>query len=579
MSALGPRASRWVFSLGLLCLSAMVYLSTRSPPTGYELSIYAGPPQFVWALFGLAALASVVLAIHSRHESGRLAGMVLTTGIVVTIGALPLLRSYWYFGRFDALNHLGLVKEMLAGVSANTTIYPATHLLAAVIVRLTGLSPNVALMLLTPVFLLLFTVGLYAIASHWGSSSLGTAVTGLVPLAIPFVISVRLPKLQSLPTVTALLLFPLLLYLLFHSLQSRHRYTVCLLVVASAHVLYHPQHALVLVLGMFLGNLAVLVSSKNEPTLRPRFSLPVFIGTLLAGWLYTKPSFWGAFMNVVAGVESDTGVIEGATPSGTSLADAGGSLFEVGAKVFVSKVLLLLGLLVLALYLYTRLEEDRWPSNKELYAASFLGTTGLFVPLFAVGFARSQMFRYIGAGVIFAVILFTMYNSERNLARYHPGVRHALVALLLLSAITALPAAYKSPYVYQPGEHVTQGEFDGYAFAFEHRHERPLQALGTSPDRYRTALYGGSPPATAEDAEMDEVVPIGANVTDRNVDDTDGTFVVTAYTRTQYTELYTALGYSPRDFSYLESGPGIHKLYSNGGTAVYTNRDSRTGEP
>jgi len=501
--------------------------------------------------------------------------MILSTCVLFVIGSLPLLRSYEFFGRFDALNHLGLLNEMLAGGSANTTIYPGSHLLATTIVRITGLSPRVALLLLVPVFLLLFSLGIYSIATHWGVSTLGRGIAGVVPLTLPFVISVRLPKLQPLPTVAALLMFPLLLYLFFHGLHSRRRFTACLLIVAIAHVIYHPQHSLVFVLGILLGNVIVFLSSGNERTLKPRFTLPAFVGAVLMAWLYTKPVFWGAFMNVVESVQSDTGVVEGATPSGESLATVGGSLVEVGAKVFAPKVFLLVALLTLCIYLYVRLDTGRSPSNRELYTLAFVGAVGVFVPLFAVGFARSQMFRYIGAGMIFLSILFILYSSERDVPQYQPGMRGMVALLLLLSTVAALPIAYKSPYVYQPGEHVTAGEFDGYEFTFENRHERPLRSLGSGVDRYRNALYGGSPPPQARATDAENVPPVGLQVLNRSVGDARGTFVLTEYTKVQSLQLYPEIGYTEEDFAYLETGPGIHKLYSNGGTNVYSSRRSR----
>jgi len=577
MSTLNGRNWLWMFAYGMLSLSLAVYVSTLNPPSEYELSMYAGPPWFVWVLIGTAMVVSVVLAVYGKEARSRHAGLVLSTSTVVVIGTLPLLRSYQFFGRFDALNHLGKLHDVLAGVSANTTIYPAIHLLSAVIVRVTGLSPEVALLVTTPVFVLLFALGLYSIVLHWGVSSLGKAVTGIVPLTLPFLISVRLPSLQPLPTVAALLMFPLLLYLLFNGLQARRRFTICFLVIAASHVFYHPQHALVLALGIFLGNLIVMLSPLGDSSVRPRFGFSVFIGTLLGAWLYLKPGFWGAVQTVLSGIESDTGVVEGASPSGENLETVGGSLVEIGIKVFGPKLALLLGLVVLSSYLFVRLDGERRPSNKELYLGGLLLAAGLFVPLFAVAFARSQMFRYVGTGMIFIAVLLSVYNSERVVPRYHPGVRHLVAVLLLVSALTTLPIAYQSPYVYQPGDHVTEGEFDGYEFVFENQHSRPLRTFGTDQDRYRNALYGRAWPAQAREANVEGITPTRSYVTNRTIDEANGTFLLTEYTRARWLRLYPELGYSEADFEYVESAPEIHKLYANGGTAVYAGR--RGGDP
>lgn len=576
MSLLDDRSWPWVFALGTLSLSLAVTGSTLNPPVEYELSIFAGPPWFVWPMVGVATITSIVLAFYVEGVRSRYAGFALSTATVVAIAALPLLRSYHYFGRFDALNHLGTVRSMLSGVSANTTIYPATHLLSAVIVRVTGLSPEVALLLVTPVFVLLFALGLYCIAIQGGASSLGRAAAGFVPLTMPFVISVRLPKFQPLPTVLALLMFPLLLYLLFNTLRARRRLTVCFLVLAASQIFYHPQHALVLALGILLGNLVVLLSPFAETRLRPRLSLVGFVGAILAGWLYLKPSFWGAVRNVLEAVGSDTGVVEGATPAGDSLSEVGGSVVGVAVTILGPKLLLIAGLLTLALCLFARLSDERSPSDEELYTIGFVLSAGLFIPPFAVGYARSQMFRYIGAGLIFVSILLIVYTSGRDLPNYRPGIRHAVAALLLLSAVTALPAAYKSPYVYQPTDHVPETEFEGYEFAFENRHESPLRTFGGNPSRYRRALYGRDWPEPA-DGTGTEAPPLQRYISNRTVDEAHGTVVLTAYAQAKYVRLYPELGFSEEHFRYLESGADIHKLYSNGGVTVYKGRER--GDP
>lgn len=567
---LDDRVWLWVFGFGVLCLALAVYLSTLNPPSEYELSIYAGVHGLIWPLIGSAIAVSIFLSVYGEETKSTHAGFTLGTSTVVFLASLPLLRSYWFFGRFDALNHLGKVQDMLVGVSANTTIYPGIHLLSAVITRVTGLPPKVALLLTVPVFVLLFALGLYSLAICWGPPSLGKAVAGVVPLTMPFVIVVRLPKLQPLPTVVALLLFPLLLYLLFNALQARRRFTICLLIVAVAHIFYHPQHALVLTLGIFLGNIFLLVTPNRTPSLNPRFGIAAFVATILIAWLYVKPAFWGAFENVLVGIDSGTGVVEGATPTGDSLQAVGGSLVEVGLKVFGPKMLLIATLVILSLYLFTRLRgEERLPSDRGLYTVAFMLAAGLFVPVFAVGFARSQMFRYVGAGLIFVTILLLIYSSERTFPEYTPRIRNAVAVLLFLSAVTAVPALYKSPYVYQPGEHVTQGEFEGYGFVFENDHEQPIRTFGTNPDRYRRALYGRSIPDQAREANT-EAKPTSSYVLNRTIEEADGTFLLTEYKREENLRLYPKLGYTETDFEYLQSGPGIHKLYANGGTTVYS---------
>lgn len=568
MSRLTGQVRRSGFAFGCLALSLAIYAITLSVPTGYELSIYAGPPRVAWGLLLISMLISIVLVVYGA-TNGRRAGLVLSTGVVLTITSAPLLRSYEFFGRFDGLNHLGLVKDMLADVSATTTIYPATHLLSATIVRITGLSASDALMMATPIFMLLFVCGFYSIATRWGTSPVGKAVITLVPMTIPFIIPVRLPKLQPAPTNLALMMFPVLLYLLFNSLRSRRRFTICLLILASSHVLYHPQWALVLAVGIFIGNAFIFIMSDNTNIARPRFGLPVYVGVLITAWLYTKPSFWGAVENVLVGLQSDTGVVEGATPSGTSLSAVGGSLFEVGLKTFASKLLLIAVLIMFGIYTYVKLNNDRALSKREIYVFGFIFTVLPFAPIFAVSVARSQMFRYVGATVLFTVIFLAIYNSERTVPNDPLRLHHVAVILLFLSAVTMLPIAYKSPYVYQPTDHVTQGDLDGHEFVFTHEHERPLRALGTTPDRYRNALFGSFPPQEAQGgAEIN--MPLGINITERNLDETNGTFLVTEYTRKQYIELYPEIPYFEEDFSYLETGPGINKLYTNGGMRVYS---------
>lgn len=555
-------------AVGAALLTLAMVVARVTAPTRYELSLYSGPMVLFWACVGTAMLAATVVAVYGRTALGRGAGIALGWAAAAVISGLPTLRSYYFFGRFDALNHLGTVKDLLAGVSVTETIYPAMHLLTTGLVSVTGLPPRVVLRSLPPVFVLLFALGYSALASRWSAGGVGNTLGGLVAVQLPFLVVVRLPKIQPLPTVFGLLFFPLLLYVLFASLAGARRFTLCLLLLLSAFAFYHPQHALLLALGMCVGN-AALWWIGDRSAIGPRFAPPAYTVVLLTVWLTTKPEFRGAVGWVLGGVQSETGVVEGATPSGTGLAEVGGSLPEIAAKVLGPKVMLLGGLAAVALYAYRALDDRTRPPARTAYALSFAVAAGVFVPPFALTSARSQMFRYVAAGTVFALVGLILYVGRWDRRAYSFDVRHVIAVVLVLTAVTSLPIMFKSGYVYQPNDHVPEREVDGYRFVFENGHAEPIRTISAAPFRYRNALYGKERSTDMERLNHRFSGLLGANVTNRDLATTSGTFVVTEYSRARYVDLYGGLGYDSGDFEYVDRGPGVDKVYANGGTAVY----------
>jgi len=569
------KRARIAVSIGVTSFSLFAMSLLLNPAQQYKLSVYNVVPLPVWSLLVIGVGTSVFLTVFGQTKKVRLSGSILAWSGAVLITAIPFFRSYVFFGRFDTLNHLGIIRDFLAGVSANTVIYPALHLLSSTTVLVTGLAPEKVLIGILPVFVLLYALGMYCIADRWEKNRWALAVGSLVPLSVPFVIVVRLPKLLPIPTVTAILLFPFLLYLFFAGLSFNRRFLIVLLIAATAHVLYHPQHALLFAVGAIIGSVVVRILYRREPVLRIGFMLPTYVAVFLTFWISSKPGFAGALTGVYEGLQSDTGVVEGATPSGTSLAAVGGSLIEVGIKVFVSRTILILCGCVIALYLYARYRHRLKPSHKQSYVLGFSAGALLFIPIFATSVARSQMFRYVGLLMLFLLISVIIYLSDDKLADLSGTDRsvlnYVIAIAVFLSFVTALPTTYKSPYVYQPSEQVTEATFEGYEYTFEQHFTRPVLTIENSPDRYRNALYGKylSSQQLRGPPKYPSTGTVGPRMNNRTFHNVTGTLIVPAYARIQNRDMYKGVDYSRADFQYLEMSAGISKVYSNGGTTVY----------
>lgn len=614
MSGRNPRRySKVGLTVGFLALLAAVLLARRSPPTGYELSLYTATPPAVWAGLAVALVVGVAVSMGGDDRVSD-AGLVLASAAVFVVVTLPLLRGYYFYGAGDALSHLGWIRELSAGSLAPVNLlYPGVHTTAVFVAAVTGMALRTALVFVVlACYTLVFLLFVPLCVALLEGSRLGLTLGVLAALLLAPINGVSVHPTAH-PASQAILFFPFILFLALRYSTGPWRTAgsgaadavadggrslvgdrvtavgILLALASSAMVLIHPQQALNVVL-FFAAIAAVQVLYRRRKTGHPITNhRPMYAQTAIvaAVFLLWAPRFQRVQEALVGTVVS---IILRGPSAGTVVADKSVSLTTIGGslpvlflKLFLpGLVLSLLAAGLIAALLAGRLDEDRSDATSLL-----LYLTAALVPLFGVflllvaSSAGDMYFRYQGfimipVTIIGAVALARLVRgiaSGRRDRGLSTGARVAVVALFLMLVPIGAAALHASPYVYQANAHVPQSQVDGYAAAFEQRQPgTEFFGIRGGPRRYVDVVYG------TERARGSLEFPgyrDGVNTTAFNRGsyaeryEDDRYLVVSDATYQREVQLYKGFRYSEDGFRALETTPGVNRVRANDGLRQY----------
>ncbi|MHC3437793.1 MFS transporter [Natrialbaceae archaeon A-gly3] len=574
-----------VLSVGFLSISGAALVAHLNPATGYEVSVYAMTTPWTW--IGLVVAVSAASLVSFSPTVDRMSyamGLVLGGLVVVVFAGLPIIRGYRFYGRHDALTHLGWARAIGDGtMSPFELFYPGIHTLSTIISVTLEIPPSRSLFLVVLCAVLLFCVFTIlcvrtvrptrrATAIGAFSAFLLLPITGLAMILQPHAIS------QAV-LFSTVLFFLFLQYVRIDRNGAVFSATgVLLFGVAVAAVVYHPQLVAHLIAVFVAISVVQFVSRRFWSDGRiaghtPVYGFTVFLIGLFLVWTSNFGFFSGMFeyffdslIEYVFG--SASGGEATVAARGSSLGAAGGSLLEVFFKLFF--VHFLVGLLIAGLALGLLVSRTSEFLSRIRPDATYLlaGLAGL-VPVFFVYFASAGStlyFRVVGLMMVLVTILGAIATDglvERLGSGKSPQLRSlgrsalsvTVVVLLVLSLATIFP----SPYIYQNSPHVSDTQMSGYETAFEVKDEDVMLAgFSDGPNRFddgingnteRMGLHEGPPESSLEElsAAYDE----------------DHYFVITQTDYEQQAIVYGGFRYSAHDFQAVETQRDVDRIHSN----------------
>ena len=599
--------SKLGLTVGFLALLAAVLLARRSPPTGYELSIYTATPTAVWACLGVALVAGVAASIVSGGVRVRHAGLLLAGAAVLSVVALPLLRGYYFYGAGDSLSHLGWARELASGALAPLNLlYPGIHTTTVFVAGVTGIPLRTAMMFVVLVcYTLVFLLFVPLCVRILDGSRLALPIGLLTALLLAPVNGISVHP-NAHPASQAILFFPFVLYLALRYSTRPWRASatvadggsdvgdrvtaagILLALASSAVVLVHPQQALNVLL-FFFAIAAVQALYRRRRTdhpitnHRPLYAQTALVAVAFLLWAPRFPRVRGAVFYTVMSL------IRQGPSAGAVVADKSGSIVALGGSVsslFVKLFLpgtilaLLAGGLILAL-LSGRLDDEGTDTTSLVMylTVALVPLMGVFFLLLASS-AGDMYFRYQGFIMVPVTILaaVALTRAVRSLeggvgGRSRTGIRVGVVVLFLLLVPIGAAAFHSSPYIYKPTQHVSERQADGYASAFEHRQPgTPFFGIRGGPRRFVDAVYGTeqareslSFPGYRE--KINTTAFNRANYGPRYEE--DHYLVVTDASYEQEVLLYDGFRYNASGFRALETTPGVNRVRANGGLRQY----------
>lgn len=591
---------RLLLTLGFGALAVGTAVATREPATSYEASIYGGTPTTFWVSVAVAMVIAVSLgfaatARRERHLAVLLGGLAMTAVV-----ALPVIRDYHYLGEHDPMTHLGIARDINAGLlPVEDARYPAIHMLGGIISEIGGIELTQALLVLVVVFVVSFFVFIPLVVRELTAESpivLVGVFAGFLLLQVNF-LGVHM---HVHPTSQAIMYVALMLYL-FIELHKRvdMRFLALFLAAYGTFVMLHPQQGanFFLFYVTFAGVQLIHSAARGRPLLRQGRSV-VLPGVALFGifWLWASnlPAFERSLSDVVVSLLLETGAASEVATRGVSLAALGGSYEEIILRLFLVPLIFCLfaGLLMLAVTTHgTRVrpvERLRFLVGRShpdvraflLYTtAGLVAITALFFA-YLVGDITSQYFRHYGFIMVFMTVL-GAFAIGRTLDRVRPRLgadrtRRLTIGVVLLLVCLSIPVVYPSPYVYQTSGHVTETQVSGFEESFEYW-ATAMSYGQTRPslDRYDHAIHGERSTSPRFGFQQDVPDHFADHKLRSHWNET-GYLPVTRADRVRDGEVYEGFRYSESDFRYLETEPGIDKVRANGEFDLYLVRPAES---
>lgn len=589
---------------GFLALALAVAMAYRHPATGYELSIYRATPLGFWLGVGTATAVGlwVALTTDGRVRDGAHA---LATAALLSVLALPVIRGYLFYGRGDALTHLGWAREMDAGVlNPLANLYPGIHLTASFLHELAGVELTRALValpvLVYPLAFVVFTALCVAFVSRrpWAATVGMFAALLFVPINQVSIFTVAHPSSQ------AIMFVPVVFYLLFRYLYAPEGRAGVLSAAGATFVIaglgllaLHPQETMNLL--AVLGAIVVVQfvarrrgrreeAPPGEDAIeahRPLYAPTALLGGAFFAWTFRHERARTRVEFVLRSLIEGGTALEETGGRVASLQALGGSVEEVFLKLF--GVALVLGIVAAVVVLRTVAGRTQPTSPRRHALVTYLGAGlvplgGLFVLVFAAR-QGDHFFRFLGFILVPITILGAVgiAGGVARLGRRTSGWRVvAAVVVFFALAIPAQAAVYhKSPYMYQDNKQVTDATMAGYESAFEYREDEvEMMGLRNGPFRWVDAVYGRERAQNSlEFPGYRTGVPgpiFNENLTTAYADDRYLALHEATYRRE--VDLLRGLRYRERGFDRLATSPSVHRVQTTGDFDLYRIEESGT---
>lgn len=567
------------FGVSLLLLAVTVAIVMPSA-SGYEISIYDVYPGYFWVLIVGAIVTGSFVIIGSMRTSGDRSwvfGLLIVLLSNALVLLLPYIRGYYFYGRSDALTHIGFVKDILSTGSLVDNIYPPIHLLVISISEATGFELMVAGMVVPIVFTGLYFGGMYYSLVYLVDSR------EQILLGLPFVLVPILGRAHSelRPYEASVLFIPVILYLFFKSqrnptLATRSAFVISLVSV----ILYHPLTALFVVFIFVL-----YFMGQYVPRVQNRYAAPTSIASLSSAIFLVWYSNYAGVVNRFGRVyETLFGTNEGDPPVETytqTAEEASPALidivqtatFQYGTHLVVFS----LGFLFLGLALLLILNRSYVPDSYTVMLGgtlSLFAFGGLFFLIFdlIVPHIRPWEIALIGgallAGQLFSLLL---YRTPwiRSGANLQTGVYSLLIVAVVLVAFLSVFTLYSSPLATDDNEQVTEMEVAGTEWVTEYGDtENDISGLETSYRRFHHAQFG----LLQQQTLAGTGIPARFNYTRQphlgQSYDGDAYLTISRLGRIVYPELFPGYRenwqFQPADFERLDHDRSVARIYDNG---------------
>jgi len=585
------KQNKLILAVCIAAFGVAVLIAKLNPVVAYEASIYSGTPLTYWIGIFIAVTCAGTLIVRNSKPY-RSIGIILLPFCMLSVVALPLVRDYWMINSGDPLTHIGSLRDFEDGASEFESFYPGIYLLARFLKNILELNNQTALLGLASIFFSLFVTGFSVtmrnISYHNQRGLIIGTIVALSLLPINLIATHIFPHPNSYTILYSV--FGLLVLSRYYSIQRDWRFRAILLLTLISIVIYHPQHAINILL-VVLGFWVVF----SAPNWREHISDPLILGAssiaiVWTVWTISRSTFKKAFQGVLLELARAT-TVDATAGRGSSFSSIGTNIIDIAVRLFILDFILLVFALVAVIYSIVwlmsfagkpkSLDEStqiQFTVDQKFIVAVIISSVPIlfFFSFFLLSGVTQQFMRYVGFGMLLASVLVASGLSQITTRISHVSqttlLKNVLVVLLVSTMALSAITYHHSPVVYKESGHVTEASVEGFEWYFEnHAEGTTMMSVRSKGWRYAQAIYGvkGSPMTRYTDYRGIQPPDHFANHTLHNEYPGDRVLVSRAATRYLDTELYNGFRFSADDFVYLNQESEIQRAYDNGDTRVY----------
>ena len=578
----------------IFIISALVIIAKTPPASGYEISIYEAYPWYFWFLLVGAISCGITILVNQafaeRKSNWWLIGIFIVIFANLIVILLPIARGYFISSGGDELTHLGIIKDIaLTGHVGISNYYPISHILSISLSYISGLNSRLIIKIVPAIFYLMYMSGLYLLAKAIGEKF------GQVLLVMAFgsVLLFTYFNVLFLPTQLFFWLIPLILMLLIGKNVSSNRleYTIIFLIMLLPMPFLHPLGSVFLILLFLLFELSILIhpflirrgytqsatiSYPSKTALMPALIVFIIFFMWFSALAYFHTTVTKAYGWIVHGY---------GTPPVETMAE---QLRMAGFTVLNFMDLLiknyghgLIFILLSLIAIFIILRKRRLRNSPKVEEIFF----SLFFLIFSVFYIQTLIGAFICTGRSLRIYCWPlMASTVLNGIVFHEWISKLrgkrfkicislLTIIIIIAAIIGVFSVYPSPHIKMGNFQVTEMDFDGMEWFFEHKNSDSTFYFDQLPFRALHAIFGFDAPKPKTVGRFSLILPhlrYDDNETLAYSFDSDAYIVISELVKATKTKLWPDVGrYTLSDLNRLSSDPAVSKIYFNGELEIW----------
>ncbi|WP_276248645.1 hypothetical protein [Haladaptatus sp. YSMS36] len=564
---------------GTIIFLLIAVLVLHNPAKSYQFSIYQSTDLVFWILYSGGFILTLISLYNKRPLSGAQPEYFLLIVLFMGLLFLPLAHSYSFFGRGDALTHIGYSRTILInGEYVAQDIYPALHILTAIVQLSTKSEIYKIGMALPPLFLLIYFSGTFLLIRD-----IPTRLTWFAIIISTMPIYLTQNALFS-PWTLGFQFLPITAYSYYKLVTTNRATRWYIITIAQFFLLliFHPLITFVIVTVLIttycLYTFGVKNSNTNQSTKRIllnsiAINIVLFIMYNLGNLIYlgTKAiSKVFVVLGLSEPVANESSRLDQYSSVIQSYPIAARDIFEVFIFTYGNLSFVLLIFIITSVFVFSNRDQL---SNEAKFSMilvvlinsvfSFLGLIG-FASNLIVGMARFLRV-VVAATIIFPALVFIKsvpVNAYKHSETYISAI---LILMLLLFCITTL-GTFQSPLTRSTNPQVAQSELEGMEWFIHHQQpDTQINRIRFNPHRFEDALVGVH---NNEIGDLKTVYNVSLHNFSRG-----SYFITTNLDKYLYPEMYPEYRdfwrYTPSDYDQRRSNSKANLIYTNDNILIY----------